>query len=130
MTTLPAPMTDREPIVTPGQMIAPPPTHTSEPISMGLANSCLRRKFGFDGMRGGVDLDGRTEQREVADAHRAHVEDDAVEVEEDALAEQDVRAVVAEEGRLHPDFTAAAPNSSTRMRRRVSSSLSRVAFRS
>ncbi len=49
VTTLPAPMTDFEPIVTPGQMIAPPPTHTSEPISMGLANSCLRRSSAFIG---------------------------------------------------------------------------------
>ena len=37
----------------------------------------------------------------------ADVEHDAVEVEEDALAEQDVRAVVAKERRLHPDRIAA-----------------------
>ena len=49
VTTLPAPMTDREPIRTPGQMIAPPPTHTSEPISIGLANSCFRRSSAFIG---------------------------------------------------------------------------------
>ena len=42
VTTLPAPMTEREPIWTPGQMMAPPPTQTSEPISMGLANSGYR----------------------------------------------------------------------------------------
>lgn len=35
VTTLPAPMTLREPIVTPGQMIAPPPTHTSDLIAIG-----------------------------------------------------------------------------------------------
>src|SRR3954453_7203457 len=49
VTTLPAPMTDFEPIRTPGQMIAPPPTHTSEPISTGLAYSCLRRSSAFIG---------------------------------------------------------------------------------
>src|SRR5690606_37318974 len=32
-----------------------------------------------------------------------------VEVEEDALAELDVRSVIAEEGRLHPDRLTAAP---------------------
>src|SRR4029453_3220772 len=35
VTTLPAPMTDRSPMVTPGQMMAPPPTHTSEPMVIG-----------------------------------------------------------------------------------------------
>ena len=49
VTTLPAPMTVFEPIFTPGQMIAPPPTHTSEPISMGLPNSCFRRSSAFIG---------------------------------------------------------------------------------
>ena len=36
MTTLPAPITARDPIRTPGRTIAPPPTHTSEPISIAL----------------------------------------------------------------------------------------------
>jgi hypothetical protein len=54
-------------------------------------------------MRGRVNLNGRTEEREVADLDHAHVEDDAVEVEEDPLAKLDVGAVVAEERRLHPD---------------------------
>src|SRR5688500_9299746 len=35
VTTLPAPITAREPIRTPGQIIAPPPTQTSAPISIG-----------------------------------------------------------------------------------------------
>ena len=39
VTTLPAPMIDRLPMVTPGQITAEPPTHTSSPITMGLANS-------------------------------------------------------------------------------------------
>src|SRR4051812_36520947 len=55
-----------------------------------------------------IDLHRRPEQRKAADTHAAHVEDDAVEVEEDALAKLDVCAVVAEEGRLHPHRLAAA----------------------
>src|SRR5688572_13567742 len=39
VTTLPAPMTVRSPMATPGQMMAAPPTQTSEPMLMGLANS-------------------------------------------------------------------------------------------
>src|SRR5262249_55821470 len=46
---LPAPMPDRAPTFTPGHMIAPPPSHTSEPISMGLPNSCFRRSPAFIG---------------------------------------------------------------------------------
>src|SRR5690606_27614649 len=53
------------------------------------------------------DLHAGAEQREAADAHRADIEHHAVEVEEDALAEFDVGAVVAPEGRLHPDAVAA-----------------------
>ena len=50
VTTLPAPMTARSPIVTPGQMITPPPTHTSEPIVIGLADSShLRRSTALMG---------------------------------------------------------------------------------
>jgi len=54
-------------------------------------------------MRGRVDLDRRAEQGEIPDLHQAYVEDDAVEVEEDPFAQQDVRAVVTEEGRLNPN---------------------------
>ena len=39
VTTLPAPITARAPICTPGRMMAPPPTHTSAPISTGFPNS-------------------------------------------------------------------------------------------
>jgi hypothetical protein len=49
VTTLPAPMIAFEPIFTPGQMIAPPPSHTSDPISIGLAYSCFRRSSAFIG---------------------------------------------------------------------------------
>ena len=52
VTTLPAPTTVFEPIVTPGQMMAPPPIQTSTPISIGLPNSCLRRsRHSSDGWR-------------------------------------------------------------------------------
>jgi hypothetical protein len=43
VTTLPAPMTVFDPIVTPGQMMAPPPTQTSDPIVTGLPYSSVRR---------------------------------------------------------------------------------------
>jgi hypothetical protein len=49
VTTLPAPITARSPIFTPGQMIAPPPTQTSDPISTGLPNSCWRRNSALSG---------------------------------------------------------------------------------
>ena len=52
---------------TPGKMIAPPPTHTSDPISTGLPNSCFRRRAASIGCSGGVDLDGRAEQGVVPD---------------------------------------------------------------
>jgi len=41
-TTLPAPTTERDPIATPGRMIAPEPTHTSDPIVMGAPYSSFR----------------------------------------------------------------------------------------
>ena len=88
-------------------MIAPPPTQTSEPISTGLPNSCVAAARRSIGCIGGVDLDRRAEERVVADPDAAHVEHDAVEVEEHPLAELDVRAVVAEERRLHPHGVAA-----------------------
>ncbi len=49
VTTLPAPMTVFEPIVTPGQMMAPPPTQTSQPIWIGRPNSWVRRSLAFIG---------------------------------------------------------------------------------
>jgi hypothetical protein len=58
--------------------------------------------LGLDWMPRCVDLDCRAEQGKIADADLAHVQDHAVEVEEHALAELDIRAVVAEERRLHP----------------------------
>ena len=54
--------------------------------------------LGIAGMVGGVDLDGWADLGAVADLDGVDVEQDAVEVEEDAAAEVDVVAVVAEEG--------------------------------
>src|SRR5690349_7876327 len=59
-------------------------------------------------MRGGVNLHSRTEHREVSDADRTDVEHHAIEIEEHALAETDVVAVVAVERWLHSDGIAAA----------------------
>jgi hypothetical protein len=43
-------MTVRSPIVTPGQMIAPPPTQTSDPMVIGFADSNhLRRSTALIG---------------------------------------------------------------------------------
>src|SRR5215472_7568056 len=52
VTTLPAPITARGPIRTPGRMIAPPPTQTSDPISTGLPNSSCRRSSALNGCMG------------------------------------------------------------------------------
>lgn len=42
----------RDPICTPGRMIAPPPTHTSDPISTGFPNSSRRRCSALKGCIG------------------------------------------------------------------------------
>jgi CHAT domain len=49
------------------------------------------------------DLHCRPEKTEAAYVHWTDVQHDAVEVEEHPLAQLDVRAIVAEKGRLHPD---------------------------
>jgi hypothetical protein len=107
VTTLPAPMTAPEPIRTPARIIAPPPTQTSDPISIALPNSFSTPLLGIERVQRRIDLHRRSEQSEIADPHRADIQDDAVEVEEDAFAELDVRAVVAIERGLHPDALAA-----------------------
>ena len=68
-------------------MIAPPPTHTSEPMVIGLPYSVVRRCSAIERMERRVDLHGGTEQGEVSDADATDVEHDAVEIEEHALAE-------------------------------------------
>jgi hypothetical protein len=54
-----------------------------------------------------VDLHSRAERRKASDAHRTHVQYDAVEIEEHPLPQFDIRAVVAEKWRLHPHCIAA-----------------------
>ena len=75
----------------------------------GLANSWVRRSTAFERVHRGIDLHRWSEQRVVADPDRTHVEDYAIEVEEDAAAKEDVRAVVAVERRLHPHLIASGP---------------------
>src|SRR5579862_6018092 len=58
-------------------------------------------------MHRSVDLDSRAEQRKATNAHRTHVEYDAVEVEEHPFPQFDIRAVVAEKWGLHPHCIAA-----------------------
>src|SRR5688572_20720384 len=52
VTTLPAPITARPPMLTPGRMIAPPPTQTSAPISIGFPYSSRRRNSASSGCSG------------------------------------------------------------------------------
>src|SRR3546814_6402765 len=52
---------------------------------------------------GGEDLHARRDLGAVADRHFAHVEDHAVEVEEHAVAQANIEAVVAVERRPHVD---------------------------
>src|SRR6185312_3309586 len=59
-------------------------------------------QLGVQRMGRRVELHRGAEHREVADRHGADVEDHAVEVEEDAVAEVDVGSIIAEEGRLNP----------------------------
>src|SRR5690606_3589184 len=69
----------------------------------GLTELLVPALLGVPRVRGRVDLHGGAEEREGSDAHRADVEHDAPEIEEDALTELDVRAVVAVKGRLQRD---------------------------
>ena len=107
VTTLPAPITVREPMRTPGRMIAPPPTHTSVADLDRLAVLLAAPERGVERVHRRCRSAPRGRRARSPDADQADVEHDAVEVEEDPLAELDVGAVVAEEGRLHPDAVAA-----------------------
>jgi hypothetical protein len=62
--------------------------------------------LGVEWMQRRVDLHRWSEQREIANPDRTHVQHDAVEIEEDPLAELDVRTVITIERRLHPDGVA------------------------
>jgi hypothetical protein len=96
----------------------------------GTSSTRSRSVRGCPGWTAGAGEDARrrAKERKVADAHRADVQHHAVEVEEDPLAQVDVRAVVAKNGGCIHTVSPPAPNSSRRMRRRSSCSASRVAF--
>ena len=107
VTTLPAPTTDRGPIRTPGQMIAPPPIHVSSPISTLLPRLESRPAHcSAQRVRCRIDLNGRPEQHARPDPHRRDIEHDAIEIEKHRIAERDVAPVVAVERRLDPDIAA------------------------
>ena len=107
VTTAPAPTRASSPIRTPGRMIAPPPIHTLAPMLIGRPNSSPdARSAGIARMVGGQDLHARSDLGLGADGHRHDVEDHAIEVQEGAIAETDVEAVVAVERR--PDRRAPA----------------------
>src|SRR5450755_787162 len=55
--------------------------------------------LGIAGMVGGVDLRRRSDLRSIADGHFDDIQDDAIEVQENFIAETDVVAKVAEERR-------------------------------
>jgi len=63
--------------------------------------------FGIAGVIGGVDLDGGADLGAVADLDGVDIEENTIEVKEDAGAELDVIAVVAEEGRTDGGVLAA-----------------------
>ena len=108
VTTLPAPMTvpGPDPDARQDERRAADPYVRSD--FDGLAVLLTSPQLGVHRVHGREDLHARPEERVVADPHVADVEHDAVEVEEHPLAELDVRPVVAEERRLHPDRVAAS----------------------
>src|SRR6266478_1375835 len=55
--------------------------------------------LGIAGMVGGVDLRRRSDLRSIADGHFDDIKDDAIEIQENFIAETDVIAKVAEERR-------------------------------
>src|SRR5450631_1076761 len=56
-------------------------------------------RFGIAGMVGGVDLRRGSDLGAVADCHLDNIEDDAIEIQENLIAEPDIIAEVAEERR-------------------------------
>jgi hypothetical protein len=69
-------------------------------------------------MHGGKDLNRRSEQGVVADAHSADVEHNAIEVEEYTISKLYVGSVIAVKGRLHPH---GLPSLSEQLRAEISS---------
>ena len=82
-------------MVTPGRIMAPPPIQTSLPIRTAEFDAAAPR-LGIAGMIGGVDLRGGSDLRSIADGHFDDIQDDAIEVQENLIAEPDVVAEVAE----------------------------------
>ncbi len=102
VTTLPAPITVRSPMVTPGQMMAPPPIQTSSPMVMGLANSSpLARSWWCMGWRCSLHVGAK--EGAAAHGHGHHVQHHAVKVDEHLFAQREVVAIVAVEGWLNPE---------------------------
>ena len=95
VTTDPAPTTVVEPMVTPGHTITPPPSQTSSPIVIGLANSQPEGTlFGVDGVRRGVQVDAGREHHPVADRHAGAIEDDASGAGVEGVADGNERPVI------------------------------------
>ena len=78
----------------------PPPSQTSSPIVIGFASSSPPPQGRLRWMGGCVEVDAGTEKDVVPDLDRGTVEEDAAGVGVKALADGDVRSVVAVEGRL------------------------------
>ena len=108
VTTLPAPTTARGTDANAGQddRTAADP-HVRADVDR-LPKLPLSSLPGVHRMHRRIDLHRGTEEREAADSNRTDVEHDAIEIEEHAFTELDVRTVVAEERRLHPHGVAAA----------------------
>ena len=99
VTTLPAPMMQRSPIFTPGQTTTPPPSQQSSPlISMAAPRSMGLPLGGIHRMNRGVEFAVGADERVGADGDASLVEEGAVRVDVDLLAEADAESVVAEEG--------------------------------
>src|SRR5690625_162087 len=89
-----------------------------------LAGLLLTPQQGIHRVGRRVELDSRAKEAVVANPYFTDVEDDAVEVEEDLLAQVDVRAVVTVERGLQPDVFSAP----SEQLRKYSSSLDPVGF--
>ena len=98
-TTLPAPITQRLPMVTPGQTMTPAPSQQSSPMVMGKPVSTgLRRFHIIDGVVRGYQLAVRTYQGAVADGNPAFIEHRGAIVDEYILTHLDAVTMVAVEG--------------------------------
>jgi hypothetical protein len=100
VTTPPAPITVPSPIVTPRQDdgAAADPGVVADPHRASEFEAATPR-FGIPGMVGGIDLHRRPNLGAIADRHFDDIEDHAIEVQEDPVAETDVVAIVAKERR-------------------------------